>query len=625
MTAERPQNNRKFNSHAFLLLLLVGTSFSVYAGILGHDFLFNWDDQLYVTQNETVRGFSANHLKTAFSRLYGGNYAPVQIISYMLDYSIWGLNAGGFLLTNAILHALNGLLFYFLVLHLSNRKDWAFLASFLFLIHPVQVESVAWISQRKNLLSMLFFLIAFILYTFRRIEGPNRNKILYAASLTSFALALLAKSAAIILPLVLWLYDICFIDKRCRKGFIADKMPFLAMAAFFALVTIKGQAPEFDGGRGEHIAGNPLATLLTMLPVLARYLGLLFRPTNLSAVYTPPVKTWIDTEVILSLILLLFLVIAGLLLSRKNRPLFFWYALFFIGLIPVSQVVPLVTLMNDRYLYFPMLGAAAFAGGTAVRILDLAGKRGRIVAIAVISLFLLPLPVLSAKRVAIWENAVTLWSDVTDTIPHSKDAWVALAEAHQEAGRMDKAEASFLRALSIEGMFAEPIQERKALNGLSVIRLQSGRFREALPCLLSLTSKYPDYAPGFLNLGYCYYIWRKLPEAEQAYLTALRLEADMPLALVSLGNISLETGKIDNGRKYYMAALVKGGDAAEIHYNLACLETVGNNLDKAVEHLKTAIKLGYAGKERIMQNPELAPLRKLPRFGQIVGLISSTP
>ncbi|HEY6838921.1 MAG TPA: hypothetical protein VI389_09280, partial [Geobacteraceae bacterium] len=148
----------KVKPHFWPAVTLLVIAVAVFGRTLGHDFLTNWDDHTYVTHNETIRGITSGHLKAAFTSLYVGNYAPVQIISYMLDYTLWGLRPAGFHGTNLILHALNGLLVYLFVFRISGRRAWAFPAAVLFLVHPAQVESVAWISQRKNLLAMLFFL-----------------------------------------------------------------------------------------------------------------------------------------------------------------------------------------------------------------------------------------------------------------------------------------------------------------------------------------------------------------------------------------------------------------------------------------------------------------------------------
>src|SRR5208337_146549 len=155
---------RKIRSHIMPIAVLVGITLVVYAASMGHKFLLNWDDSIYVVNNESIRGLSWVHLKEAFTQFYGGNYAPIQIISYIVDYTLWGLRPAGFIFSNVLIHIINGVLFYVLLVYLTRRKALGFLAAFIFLLHPVQVESVVWISQRKNLLAMLFFLVSFLFY-----------------------------------------------------------------------------------------------------------------------------------------------------------------------------------------------------------------------------------------------------------------------------------------------------------------------------------------------------------------------------------------------------------------------------------------------------------------------------
>jgi hypothetical protein len=161
----------KILPHAVPAAILVAVTVAVYIRILGHDFQLFWDDEKYVIANAAVKGFSLEHLRSAFTTNYMGNYAPLHIISYMLDYSLWGMKASGFFLTNIVLHVLNGMLFYALLIRFGFSRLQASFSTFVFLLHPVQVESVAWISERKNLLAMFFFLSGFIAYLSYRIKG----------------------------------------------------------------------------------------------------------------------------------------------------------------------------------------------------------------------------------------------------------------------------------------------------------------------------------------------------------------------------------------------------------------------------------------------------------------------
>jgi Flp pilus assembly protein TadD len=604
----------RLKPHLWPLLTLLIITLAVFGQTLGHEFLSNWDDHAYVTRNGTIRGITPAHLKAAFTSLYVGNYAPVQIISYMVDHTLWGMRPLGFHATNLLLHAVNGLLFYLLAFRITGRRAWAFPATALFLLHPVQVESVAWISQRKNLLAMCFFLAAALSYVDYRQRQDGRRALPYTLALLLFVIALLAKPVAVILPLALLLYDLCCAPPVRRPGLVTDKIPFVAAAAAMAAVTFIVQSAEMGGGRAEFHGGTPLATFFTMQTVLVRYLGMLFWPANLSALYIPPIHTGIDVEVSLALLLAGGLCVAGVALFRHNRRLFFGYALFFLGLLPVSQIVPLVTLMNDRYLYFPLLGAAWLVGGLSCTIADMAASPGRTTLLAAGGAILIVLALVSFQRTAVWHDSVTLWSDVVKKTPDSREAFAALAESYVNAGRNQEALRTYDEVFAFRDDFVEPIVERKALNNAAALYMNVGRLDKARPLLQTLAEKYPDYAPGFINLGYCHFASRNLSAAEEAYRAALSLAPGNTSALLGLGNINLETGKTDAARRYYDEAFANGGNGPDLQYNLACLEAQTGHHAEALRHLAEALRLGYRNRNAIQNNPELASLRRLPSF-----------
>jgi protein O-mannosyl-transferase len=419
-----------------LLLLAVGV-FAVYSHTFGHEFLINWDDETYILRNEAIRGLSLPHLRTAFSAFFVGNYAPVQIISYMLDYELWGLHAAGFLGTNLFLHALNGILFYILVEKLCTERLVAFGAAFIFLFHPVQVESVAWVSERKNLLAMTFFLASLLWYCRYREQG---GKGFYSASFGAFILALLSKAVVVVLPLVAMLYDYCYASGKKRAG-ITDKIPyFVASLALGILALVSHSAAVNEGSAGirPYPGGSIVATVCTMLPVLAEYLGDCFYPVGLNPYYLTRIRTAPDLTVALSALLALLLVAGGIYLARRNRHLLFWYGLFFAGLLPYAQIVPLITLKVDRALYFPMLGFATLASWGAVALVR-RWYAWRTPLLAAITVIICTLPVLTWRQSLIWRDAVTLWTYAVHQDPENQVGWEMLALAHTRQRNGDAA------------------------------------------------------------------------------------------------------------------------------------------------------------------------------------------
>lgn len=606
-------NTTGIRPHLLPLLLLIALTAIAYSRILGHDFLTDWDDQKYVVQNEAIRGFTPAHIRTAFTSFYMGNYAPFQIVSYMLDYSFWGMKAAGFFLTNIILHVANGILYYFLMVRCSVTRWTASLAVFIFLLHPVQVESVAWVSQRKNLLAMFFFLVAFHLYVKYRERGQRGRYRWYAGSLAAFVIAVLSKSVAVILPLVLLCYDACYFERFSSRKAFKDMFPYMAVAILIVLITLKSQMPGFEGGRTGFHGGSPLATFLTMLPTFVRYLGLLFYPTGLSVIYDPPIKTVMDGEVLFAMLIALILSAFGYILLRRDKRLFFWISVSILGLLPVAQIIPFSSLMNDRYLYFPMLGVALLvAQGCGAAVKRTAGKQQKL-ATAGICLVLASLPVLSFSRAAVWRDSLTLWTDANAKFPNNPNPLFALGETHHQAGRMEMARTYYLRALAIDTF------DKRTLHNISNLFLEINEPEKAKPYMQRLVSAYPQYGEGYLLLGHYYSLAGDLPAAESAIKTALRLEPRSGLAMSYLGNVCLARHDYISAGSYYNQALSTGWDSAEIRYNFASLEAANGHEEEALRNLEAAFRLGFRDFDGIIENRNFSILHERKEFKALLA------
>lgn len=403
------------------MLFLVVSCLIVYTSSRSHEFIPLHDDNAYIIFNSNVRGFSLENIKGAFT-IYAGNFAPLHIISYMLDYTVSGLKPSGVILTNIILHITNGLLFYHLLVRSKFTPTSAFAAAFIFLLHPVQVESVVWASERKTVLAMMFFLLAVHSYlNFTARTSKQGKTAQYLLSLFSFALALLSKPVVVILPATLMIHDFAYRKSDHKWQWIKDKTPYILLALIGVAVTIYSQDPVRDGGRTGFHGGSALTTIFTMLPVLIKYLRMIFWPTQLSVYYgSIQVKPLFDEDVFWAGLAVSVLCVFGVILWQKKRNLFCWYALFFIGLLPVSQIVPIVTLINDRYLYFPMLGGAAFIIGCVSMANERFPQIRAAVAALAVTLFF-TLSILTYKQTKTWQNTLTLYQQVITTNPDQID------------------------------------------------------------------------------------------------------------------------------------------------------------------------------------------------------------
>lgn len=604
------------------LFLLVVLTFSVYCQISSHEFLTNWDDGFYVTGNEAVQGFSWDHIATLFSRFYVGNYAPVQMLSYLLDFQFWGLRPGAFLFTNLVIHLANGILVYRLLLSLHDDRIIAWIGAAIFLLHPVQVESVAWVSQRKNLLAMLFFLLAWEGYRRYRDALFQYRISAYAVSLTAFVLALLSKSVAVIFPVVMILDDVCF-SKQWSRRMLVNKLPFFIVAAGAALLALQSQQYDdsvWGGGGGRAITypgGSAVSALYTMLPVICKYLGLLVWPAGLSVEYDLPVRSTIDSQVIYAVLLLACLALFGVRLFRSDRKRGFWILFFIVALLPVSQIVPLVTLMNDRYLYFPMLSVAALSGSGAVWLFQKSGKRKALCSFLLIAI-LAALSYTTFQRVGVWKDAITLWSDAVKKSPLKSSTWEELGEAYQISALHNQqlyrpALDAYARAAELDPLNDEPLYN----SGL--IFIATGEYEKAREVLLRLIYIDPDHIRGLVALGDSYRKSGNLPEAQRYYSQAEFYQPEVMEVLLPLAGVSLELGQLDEARSYLMRAEAIGGEGSYVAYQLACLESLSGRTDEALAWLEKALQRGYQDKQGVIADWRLSDLTSDRRFSDLLG------
>jgi tetratricopeptide (TPR) repeat protein len=527
-----------------LMLILAAVSLILYGRALGHQFLINWDDRQYVLDNVYIRGITLGNIKNAFTSFYIGNYAPLHLISYMFDYQVWGLKSSGFILTNILLHTLNGLLFYHLLSRLAGERVWTFPAVLIFLLHPVQVESVVWISQRKNLLAMLFFLAALIFYQIFRANSEKYPVRYYFLSLGAFLLAILAKSVVVILPLVLLLLDLNYLVKREWRRLIIDMIPFLIISVVFSLVAVQSQELQFQGGRTSWHGGSPYATFLTMLTVMVSYLRLLIWPSQLSAFYDVPISTSFDMHTVIPSLVCLLLLAAGVLIYKRKRELFFWYALFFIGLIPVSQVVPIVTLINDRYLYFPMLGAAPFLALIAFGDAEWSSfqfNKRTVAGLLVLTAFIGVWTFFSFQRVGVWENSATLWGDAAEKSPRIALVHDSYGEGLLEQGKLDDAIVQFKIALNLQGRWDNSKPDQGEMNSRANTHNNLGTAYgmkwmtdAAIEQFNAAISLNPGFAKAYYNLGNGLMQKGDYGEALRCFETAVRLEPANPVLVNQL-------------------------------------------------------------------------------------------
>src|SRR5882724_8415014 len=435
----------------FICVSLVAITLTIYWPVHNHAFIV-LDDQDYLVRNPQVQGgITGASLHWAFTQSYAGNWHPLTWISHMLDCQSFGLNPGPHHLVNVAFHIATSLLL-FLVLRQLTRILWqsAFIAA-LFALHPLHVESVAWASERKDVLSAFFFVLTIWAYA-RYVEIKSQRsevrsrKGWFALSLMLFALGLMSKSMLVTLPFVLLLLDFWPLNRlpfsnskfpRDRlKTLIIEKVPFFLLTAIVCGVTIWSQSASHAVGSTEKFpVPDRIANSFT---AYLGYIEKMFWPAKLSVFYPFPTEPRIEQAVVASL--LLIIVTAFAFLNAKRRPYLLMGWPWFLGtLVPVIGLVQVGShALADRYFYLPSIGLLIVITWGAVEIATTWKYRKFILGFSAATL-VLTCSVLTAKQVGFWKNDYTLFTHAAEVDDQNYIAWSILGDTLRLEGKPEQA------------------------------------------------------------------------------------------------------------------------------------------------------------------------------------------
>lgn len=552
--------------------LLAAAGFAIYGRTIPYPFLY--DDDSFIVQNAGIRSltpfkkfFLDPDTQASDPQLARDVYRPLTTLSHALSHRLWGADPRPYHAVNVSLHAINGVLVFALLLLLlpherPGRRAAAFLGALLFVVHPVQTEAVAWVSQRSILLSQAFFLLALLAYLRHR---SRPAPLTFAAALFCFALSLLCKESAVVYPAIVALLG-WYLGTRegeaqrsdaARAGdwLLPASTAVLAGGYVLARSAVLGQVAQTH-----YWAGGFYKTCLLMAKGFAYYLRLLFLPHPLSIEYLFEVpRTFLDPLVLVSLSVL---GAAGCAAWhwRKSRPLIsLGIAWFFVSLAPVSNIIPIRTIINERFLYLPIIGLCLVVAHLTSEVLRRGARLRSLAALATVSLAALSL--LSVHRVKDWSSGFALASSAIRTCPQSARIRYGMGRQYAERGEYDKALKEFETALSIDPAYHE------ALNDIGLIAQRRGDLDAALGQYRKSLQAKVDYPEALYNMGNAYFAKRDYAAAVRAYEGALKS---------------------------------KPGDA-DIRSNLAAAYAYGRDLAKAVE-LSLAVLKEEPGREKTRHN-----------------------
>lgn len=468
----------------------------------------NWDDERLLVKNPDYRGFSGRHLAWMFTTFHMGHYHPLTWLSFALDHALWGMNPGGYHLTNLLLHAANAVLFYLLILALVRaargevpdgaagrvRLGAAF-GALLFSVHPLRVESVAWVTERRDVLSGLFLLLTLLAYLRAARAESDRWK-WHAVAWGCLLLSLLSKAWGMTLPVVLLAIDAYpmrrWIPGR-RRAVILEKLPYLALALGAAILAAKAQ--EGAGAMallerftiGQRTAQASYGLLFYVWKTLA--------PFDLHPVYLRGADlSLLSAKVLLSA--LAVLAAGGALFGLRRRYPAMAVAAFCYGVV-VSPVLGFVQsgpqMAADRYTYLSCLPFAVLAGIGIGEALACARRNARAAVLGASGLAVLLLGVGTLRQSAVWKDSVTLFQHVLRIDPGNYLAWDNLGAALTELGRQDEAMEAFNRSIRFNPRYHNAYHNRAQL------LIQRGKIADALKDFDRCIAANPNWKVSYVN------------------------------------------------------------------------------------------------------------------------------
>jgi protein O-mannosyl-transferase len=577
--AEVPQSKTEFFSSAgkrtaVLSLLLTLLTLLTYNPIVHNDFV-SFDDPAYLTGNPHVRaGLTWDTVKWAFRSTQQANWHPLTWLSHALDYQLFHLKPAGHHYMSVLLHAICAVLL-FLFLEAATGLAWrSAVVAALFAVHPINVESVAWVSERKNVLCMMFFVLTLLAY---RWYARNPSVQRYGLVGLLFALGLMSKPMVITLPFVLLLMDYWPLgraysadaapdDPGGRAGtpappqtpwarLVVEKLPLLALSAASAVITMVAQ----KAGGAMHNEYSFWDRLLNAVVSYARYVEKAIWPSHLAAFYPHPDHSLPTWQVAISAVLLLSITAAVLTLREKRYLAMGWF--WYLGtMVPVIGLVQVGEQgMADRYAYIPLIGlfiAAVWGIGDWARAKGVPALYLGLAAAVAIS----GLSAIARTEIGYWKNGVALWSHTLAVTEGNFVAHDSMGAELMDEGRFQEAMTQFQSAVAIN-----PRDAFGQLD-LGVCEKRQGNIQGAIEryqTALRLSADTSLRATAFGNLGSIYRAAGDYVHARENYDSALQLLPDNKLALIGLGLIAQKTGDLAHAADFYSRAVTaEPSDAA---------------------------------------------------------------
>lgn len=569
-----------------LSAIICGVTFITFLPTLFCQFT-NLDDQYYILDNPDIKGLTFKFLKTMFTNYYVGNYEPIAMLTYAIEYKIAGLSPFIYHFTNFVLHLLNTFLVFIFIRKLSGNNLIAALTSILFGIHPLHLESVAWVSERKDVLYAFFYIAGLV--SWLRFRESKDWKI-YVLTLMLFLFSCMSKAMAVWFTLVLILIDF-LLDKNISFKLLINKIPFFIISAFFGLLAIHVQKVQGASTFINNVGGiySTVHKIFLANYSLFFYFYKMLIPSGLAVIHPYPNIFDGRLPLIYYIAPVVNIVIFGLVIFslKYSRKVVFGYLFFFVNIFQVLQVLSIGSaIAADRYFYISSIGIFYFIAVGFNGIYSnpkYAGLRQFLLFIA--SSVIIVYAIITFNRVHVWKNSGELWTDMIKTYPNNELPYFNRGGYYFELKQKDLALNDFTSAIDKYPKYTGAIVARLTL------LLEKKDNDKAIQDLSRLIELVPGKSEYYIRQGILYRETQQNKLAMEDFEKAMKID---PTNFACYMNIAIQQcidGKFDMASKNFNKAIELSPKTAELYSNRGNMYTMMNNPQKAIEDYTRSLSM----------------------------------
>ncbi len=564
-----------------LCIIVILTFVNFWGSLANH---FTYDDRLVISENDYFQSlFSFRSLfgKNYFKFSGESTYRLIVTLTYLIDYKIWGLSSFGFHFTNLFLHLATAIALYFFTSLLFKEKNVAFVSVLIFSAHPIHSEVINAIGFREDTLCTLFYILSlsFFVQLFKSKNGKY-NIIYLIIAVVSFIISVFSKEMGITLPLILVLYFSLFGKKSVSvKRFVVYSIPFIVIVLFYAIVRfgiLTVPPPE----EAHYQGGSFINNFLTMSKVFIYYVFALCFPFRLKIQYDFPSATGLsDVLAIVSVVALVFIILFAIYLKRYSRIYTFSILFFFVTLLPVSNLIPIINFVAERYLYLPSIGFC-FLLSFLINKIKLPSVKYVILIVLLCFYF-----VINYKQNKVWGEDLSLWEKAVQDAPDSFRVRYNLGSAYRLEKDYKKAAEQFERAIKLNPKYID------AYSSLAKTYYDQGKIEDAKRILQNSLNIAPEEPKVYLNLANTFRVCNEDEIAINLINRAIELDPNNPQCYLKLGAIYGEMKNYKSAIESFNKMIDLDANNPKGYSNLANALRLNGNLSEAVENYKKAIRL----------------------------------